>query len=439
MTVTGPQRWADLALPGTVPVATLLPQVIRVISPDTEGTEPAGWTLTTSDGEEVHPEASLENAGIGDGDVLLLERVSARGRPAHIDDVRGAVEDEIDEAARFWRSSTTFAFGMLLAAIGPLIVLGVMTYVRPSPGNLAISGIGALYTLALVMFATRRSMAGVGHVLFGAACAWGAAMGMFAVHVVSPNADFLVLAAFGGVGALLIAGIGWMINALGLSYLAALAVVTVAGGVVSAVGMFVDGAQGVRALAVLLVLGVGALPRIALAMGGLSSLDYEVRHSGQVDSERFEESLTSSDRLLLGAVLGFAVSAVGTVPLLVFMGRGLPDFLLAALLSLLLILRSRLFDRISHVLPLRVGGVAGLGITLMASIKLLPALGPWIPAIALVVGVAVSVLSWIRLADVPRASLRRVINGVEIVVVVALCATTAWAMGLFDLVTSLTA
>ncbi|GAA2056021.1 type VII secretion system ESX-4 subunit EccD4 [Nocardiopsis rhodophaea] len=439
MTVTGPQRWADLALPGTVPVATLLPQVIRVVSPDTEGTEPAGWTLTTSDGEPVHPEASLENAGIGDGDVLLLERVSARGRPAHIDDVRGAVEDEIDETARFWGSSATFAFGMLLAAIGPLIVLGVMTYVRSSPGNLAIAGIGALYALALVMFATRRSMAGVGHVLFGTACAWGAATGMFAVHVVSPNADVLVLAAFGSVGALLIAGIGWMIDELGLSYVAALAVVTVAGGVISAVGMFVDGAQGVRALAVLLVLGVGALPRIALAMGGLSSLDYEVRHSGQVDSERFEESLTSSDRLLLGAVVGFAASAVAAVPLLVFMGRGFPDVLLAALLSLLLVLRSRLFDRIGHVLPLRVGGVVGLGITLMASSRLVPALGPWIPAIALALGVAVSVLSWIRLADVPRASLRRVINGVEVAVIVALCATTAWAMGLFDLIASLTA
>lgn len=215
--------------------------------------------------------------------------------------------------------------------------------------------------------------------------------------------------------------------------------VTVSGGVISAVGMFIDGAQGVRALAVLLVLGVGALPRMALAMGGLSGLDYEVRHSGQVDGERFEESLTASDRLLLGAVLGFAVSAVAAVPLLVFMGRGLPDVLLAALLSLLLILRSRLFDRISHVLPLRLGGVIGLGITLMGSMKPLPALGPWIPAIALAIGVAVSVLSWIRLADVPRASLRRVINGVEIVVVIALCAAVAWAVGLFDLIDSITA
>ncbi|WP_338022796.1 EsaB/YukD family protein [Allosalinactinospora lopnorensis] len=33
VTVTGPQRWADLALPGTVPVATILPQVVWVCSP----------------------------------------------------------------------------------------------------------------------------------------------------------------------------------------------------------------------------------------------------------------------------------------------------------------------------------------------------------------------------------------------------------------------
>ncbi len=68
----------------------------------------------------------------------------------------------------------------------------------------------------------------------------------------------------------------------------------------------------------------------------------------------------------------------------------------------------------------------------------MPALGPWLPAATLAAGAVLALLSWVRLAEVPRASLRRTLNGVEIVAVIALCAVLAWAMGLFDLVARLT-
>ncbi|MBB4934240.1 type VII secretion integral membrane protein EccD [Lipingzhangella halophila] len=439
VTVTGPERWADLALPGTVPVATILPQVIWVCSPDPEGTDSAGWALTTARGESVQPEVSLESQGVVDGDVLLLHRETARDRPAQVDDVRGAVEDRIDESAHIWRPSTTFAFGLLLAAIGPLAVLAVMMYLRPAGANVSVAALGALMSLGLMGYAGQRSMTTIGHVVLGAACLWGAGTAVLAVDLLSGAPQPLVLAAFACIGALVIAAIGWMIDELGLVYLAAIGVVTVAAGVLAAVGIFVDAAQGVRAVVVLLVLGVGVLPRIALAMGGLAGLDYEVRQVGQVDTERFEEDLTSSDRLLLGMVLGGAVSVTAAVPLLVVVGGALPDLLLAALVSLLMVFRSRLFDRISHVLPLRLGGVLGLGVAALGSIGPLPAIAPWLPALILAAGAAVAVLSGVRLADVPRASLRRTLNAVEIVVVIAMCGVTAWAMGLFHWVAALTA
>lgn len=257
------------------------------------------------------------------------------------------------------------------------------------------------------------------------------------VPVVAEDPAPAVVAAFACVGLSAVAVWGWRIHPLALPYLSGLALITVAVGVACTVSLFVDVAQAVRVLALLLAVCVGVLPRIALALGGLSNLDYEVRHSGATRTEQFEESLRDSDLLLLGAVVGAAVAATATVPLLVSTG-GLPDLVLAALVGLLLIMRSRFFDRVAHVLPLRLGGVAGLAVVgVVAVLDRLPVLLPWVPGIALVVGVSVAAISWVDLADVPRASLRRLLNGVEVAVVMALCVTLAWSMGLFGLVATL--
>lgn len=437
VTVTGPGRWADLALPSGVPVASLLPQVLRVCSPETEGTEPAGWALTTVDGEVVAPEGTLAAAGVLDGDVLLLRRDVRRIQPAHIDDVRGAVEDRVDETARIWRSRTTFTFGLFLATIGPLLVLTAMLFFHPSRLHLLVAPVGMVFSLVGMWVACRRSMWVSAHFLLVAAAIWGALSTALPVPVVAENPAPAVVAAFACVGLSAVAVWGWRIHPLALPYLSGLALITVAVGVACTVSLFVDVAQAVRVLALLLAVCVGVLPRIALALGGLSNLDYEVRHSGATRTEQFEESLRDSDLLLLGAVVGAAVAATATVPLLVSTG-GLPDLVLAALVGLLLIMRSRFFDRVAHVLPLRLGGVAGLAVVgVVAVLDRLPVLLPWVPGIALVVGVSVAAISWVDLADVPRASLRRLLNGVEVAVVMALCVTLAWSMGLFGLVATL--
>lgn len=438
VTVTGPQRWADLALPATVPVATLLPRIIEVCAPEDEDGEPADWSISTVDGGPVSPEEPLERAGVLDGDVLVLTREAAPGRPAHVDDVRGAVEDRIDETARIWGPATTLAFGLLVAGTGPLLLLLVMMWLRPSSGHLAVAAVGSLFTLAAMWLAVRRPMPAVAHVLFAAACVWGAVSAVLIAGLVASPSP-LVVSAFALSGALLIAVIGWALNEIGLAYLAGLGVVALTSGVLALTGVFTDPGQGIRVMALALALGVGALPRMAMVMGGLSGLDYEVRHSGQVETGRFEDTFTNSDRLLLGVVLGAAVSGGAAAALLALTGGGVPDLLLAGLVSVLLVLRSRLFDRVRHVLPLRIAGVAGLGAAGVGAVGHAGALAPWLPPAALLAGMVLAVLSWVRLADVPRASLRRILNWTEVVVVMGLCTAFAWAVGLFDLVGRLTA
>ncbi|GAB3463614.1 hypothetical protein GCM10027570_50860 [Streptomonospora sediminis] len=437
VTVTGPQRWADLALPGTVPVAALLPQMVRVCSPEADGLEPAGWTVTTVDGAAVRPELTLEHAGVLDGDVLLLRRDTAPDRPAFVDDVRGAVEDRVDGTGRIWNASASLAFGLALAAIGPLLLAAALAAVRQSPVDLLVAPAGVLVSLAAMWLAARRSMAGLAHAVLAAACGWGALTAALAALQLSGSPPAPVVpVAFACAGALAVAAAGWWVHSMALPYLAALSVVTVSAGALVAVGLFVDGPMGTRVMAVLLVLGVGALPRMALSMGGLSGLDYEVRQVGQTGTARFEESMANSDRLLLGTLLGAVAAAVAMVLLLVFAGDGRADLVLAALVSFVLLMRSRLFDRIRHVLPLRAGGAAGLAAAAVGAASGADRMLALLPAAALAAGVAIAVVSRVELAEVPRASLRRILNGVEVVAVVALCVASAWALGLYTLVTS---
>lgn len=433
VTVTGPQKWADLALPGTVPVATLMPRIIEVCVPDDESTEPGTWTLSTADGEPIHGDEPLENAGVYDGDVLLLNRHSAPQRPQNVDDVRGAVEDEVDEHAWIWNSTVTLSFGLIVAAVGPLLMLALMMWLRPSPLYLATASLGTAFTLAIMVYAARRPLPVVAHILFSAACLWGAATALIGGRLVS-GPDPLVAGAFALSGALLVAIVGWSLHKTGLAYIAGLGVLALAAGVLVTVGIFVEPIQGARAMALALVLCVGVLPRTAMVMGGLSGLDYEVGRSGQVSTDRFEETFGNSDRLLLGIITGAGVSAGMVLLLLAYYADGLPDLLLCVLMSALLLLRSRVFDRIRHVLPLRLAGVLGIGAAGMATIGQYQVLGPWLPPAVLMVGATVGILSGIRLTDVPRASLRRLLNWTEIVVVLAMVPIFAWGMGLFQFV-----
>ncbi|MFJ6017823.1 type VII secretion integral membrane protein EccD [Nocardiopsis alba] len=432
VTVTGPQRWADLALPGTVPVATLMPRIIEVCAPEA-GSEPTAWALSTVDGDPVSPDEPLEAAGVYDGDVLLLNPRTAPKRPEYVDDVRGAVEDRVDETAWIWNPTSTFTFGLLVAGLGPLLMLLLMMWIRPSGGHLGVAAVGTLFTLMAMMLAARRPLPAIAHVLLATACVWG---GVTAVLVTGLVVDvgMLVLSGMALSGALLVAVVGWALDETGLAYAAGLAVAVLSAGVLVTVAIFVEPIQGVRAMGLVLALCVGVLPRVAMVMGGLSGLDYEVGRSGQVSTDRFEETYRNSDRLLLGVVLGVSFSAGANVLLLAYLGTGLPDLLLCLVLGLLLILRSRMFDRIRHVLPLRLVGVVALGGAGLATIGQYPVFGPWVPVLALVSGILFGVLSRVRLNDVPRASLRRILNWSEIFVIIALCVTFAWGMGLFDFV-----
>jgi ESX secretion system protein EccD len=131
------------------------------------------------------------------------------------------------------------------------------------------------------------------------------------------------------------------------------------------------------------------------------------------------------------------VSAVGTATALVLTFYGDAwDRVLGTVIGLGLLLRSRAFSRIPHILPLRTAGVAvlvGQGLWL---IREYPSGSAGVAATGAVVALVVA-LSAIRLSDVARARLKQVLNLGETFVVIGMFAVAGGALGLYDRVAEL--
>lgn len=161
---------------------------------------------------------------------------------------------------------------------------------------------------------------------------------------------------------------------------AAAAVVTVASTVVAAaLALGVQFGPAARVLPLAVVLALGPLARESVGAGGIAEALLRLRLSGRVDRGEIDRMVARAEEHFRGVVIGLAVVGGGAAAALVWLGEAV-DVLLGLGFGLLLWLRSRLFGRLWHVLPLR---LAALVVPLLATVRLL-AHGPaWGPAVAL--------------------------------------------------------
>src|SRR5215203_2404216 len=119
VTIRAPRRRLDLAIPHQVPLAELLPEVLRRAGEGAGG----GWLLRRGDGASLIGETALAHQGVRDGDVLyLVPRQLAWPEPAYDD-----VIEEIAEGARangsLWGTAATRVFA--LAGVGLVLLAGL--------------------------------------------------------------------------------------------------------------------------------------------------------------------------------------------------------------------------------------------------------------------------------------------------------------------------
>ena len=450
VTVVGDGRAVDLALPSGLPLADVVPQVLRFCAPADGIERPEAWTFARLGGPVLALGSSLAESGVVDGDVLELRPTGSDVRPAVVEDVRDAVEDSVDAVGGAWMPVTSLTFA-LVGGAGLLLLLAVLEVLpfgllgdpaiaeamRPAEAWQALGSavLALVVALAATALSARTSAPWVGQTCAAVALVWGLLAGAALGDVLDLGPDRLATAAGGLVVA---AALARAVHPAVTAHLAMAIVLAVPAVAVTIVREFdVSTLQVLRAAPALALLGVGVLPRVSLSVGGLASADYRVRAAGRLSGTALQARYRESNGLLVGGLLAAAILVLLCGSVLAVTRPTVWDPWLATSLGLVAVLRSRVFSRVVHVLPLRVAGALVLLMVGVSEGARLDPLEPWVAALVPAVVLAVVGLSMVRLSDVPRARLKRVLDWSEFVLVVVMVVMTGGAMGVFAWVRSM--
>lgn len=440
VTVLTSDRTIDLALPSALPISEVLPQVMRFAGPTDDGqrpdSSPISWTLARVGGTAVPLSQTLSEAGVHDGDVLELRPQAEEIRPAMVEDVRDAVEDSVDAAGGVWTTVSTRSF-VVRAGSAALGVAGLAAFLgaRSDVASLADLGapVSAVLAIAVLLLATWWGSYLAeeldAQIAAGVAMGWGALL----VAGLQPDLHLGTEMAMGlaAVVVAAVAGVARLLTPATTGHLA-FAAVLLAAGIVEMAGAAtaIPADQLRRILPVLALLTLGVIPRVSLSVGGLASADYRVRHVGRLDMPALRARYRASNAVLVGATLGVCVVAAGAA-VVHLVGGDEWDRTLGLMLGLALVMRSRLFSRIQHMLAPRLTGSAVLVFAGYRWAVENPALLPWaVAALAVVVAAGVGLGSLV-ISEITRARVKRVLNIVEFLVIVVLLVVCAGSMGLY--------
>ncbi|SBT49018.1 type VII secretion integral membrane protein EccD [Micromonospora auratinigra] len=375
VTISAPQRRVDVALPEQVPLAELLPEVLRHAGEGLadDGERHGGWVLRRTDGAVLATAQALLPQGVRDGEVLHLVPARAEWPELEYDDVVEAIADGARRRGAAWSPAATRA--ATLAGAGVPLAVGLTAVLAAGPARGDGWPVAAAVALLLVLAGTAASRAygdgPVGTTLGGYALPWAAAAGALAVGTGDPVGPFGPLRWVGGPELLAGSVALLLVSVLGLLGVASRARVFVAGATVGAVGasaalggFLLDAAGTAAVLLAVLVFALGGLPLLALRLGKVPLPSITLPATGPEgvrdlpDKGRVHAAVARTEEVLTGLLLGHALLAVAATAVLVGAG-GTAGRLLAAVGAAVLLLRSRLFVAVRHRVPPVVAGLTG--------------------------------------------------------------------------------
>lgn len=399
VTISAPQRRVDVALPEHVPLAELLPEVLRHAGEGLadDGERHGGWLLRRTDGVALATAQGLFPQGVRDGEVLHLVPARDDWPELEYDDVVEAIADGARRRGTVWTPASTRTATLLGGAV--LLGLGLLAVLTagPSWAGSAYVGLGVALVLTLAGVTASRAY---GDSRAGAAlgaCAMPFAFAGGAVLIATGPADRVGVLGLlpwlggpellsGAVGLLLFAALGGAGVASGLRVFAAGATVGLLTGVAALVSVLTTAAGAAAVLISILVCGIGAMPLLAIRFGKMPTPPVSLPTGsgaegftsapavGSTDLARERPdratvfaAVTRTEELLAGMLLGHAVLAFGAFLVLATSGS-LSARILIAVSAAALLLRSRLFVTLRQRVPLVAGGVIGvaaLGIDLL--------------------------------------------------------------------------
>lgn len=399
VTLAGPRRRVDLAVPSDEPVGMLLPEILALTA-HRPGADPAAHCLTLLDGRVVAPASSLRESGVPDGAVL---RIAPRAEPppaAVLLELSDEVADDLGTRPGRWadgpRSVTATVAVVVAVCLGTALIPG------PSARVLAVVLGGGLLLYGALAGAVGIRPLGPALVLAGAA----------AVLVPLPALAGDPWYAAGAV----VAGTAVAVAALGVAAGRARAGVIGAavllGHLAAWAGLLAAGTPVARAGAVLAVVAIallGTLPRFVLVAAGLTRLDDQLVEGRPVARAGALSAIDTAHRGLVPAVAATAASAAAAGVALAGEPTGW-TLSLAGALAVVLLLRLRAYPLTAQVVVLLAASLVVAG-ALVAHL----APGPSWPAAGacLLVGAAAAAVLVRRPAPHVMARARRVADRVE--------------------------
>lgn len=396
VTISAPQRRVDVALPEHLPLAELLPEVLRHAGEGLadDGEKHGGWLLRRTDGEPLAPGKALLPQGIRDGDVLHLVPARAQWPELEYDDVVEAIADGARRRGSAWAGRNTRI--ATLSGAGGLLAVGLLAVIAGGPlwelGTFVALGAAVLLAIGAVV-ASRA---------YGDATA-GAALGAYAMPFAFFGGALLVAtgdpagvlgpvgwlgapeALAGSVALLLIAVLGMVGVASGLRVFAAGASIGLLGALTALLGFLLSAGGAAAVLMATLVCAIGLLPLLAIRFGKLPMPPITLPTGAEAaegftaaspsqsgvrerpDRGRVFAAVARTEEMLTGMLVGHAVLAVAAALLLVADG-GVGGRLMVAVSAAALLLRSRLFVTIRQRVPMVLAGVVSavvLGVALL--------------------------------------------------------------------------
>ncbi|MFF0150789.1 type VII secretion integral membrane protein EccD [Micromonospora sp. NPDC005203] len=388
VTISAPQRRVDVALPEQVPLAELLPDVLRHagVGLADDGEQHGGWVLRRTDGALLTTAQALLPQGVRDGEVLHLVPARAHWPELEYDDVVEAIADGARRRGGAWSPTATRAAGLAGAAV-PLTV-GLLALLVGGPtyraGWLAAAVVALLLTVAGAVASRANGDGTAGATLGGYALPYAFTAGALAVGSGDPVGPFgpvrwvgapELLA--GSVALSLVALIGLLGVASRLRVFVAGVTVGLIGAGAALGGLLLSPAGAAAVLLSALVFAVGVIPLLAIRLGKLplppitlptsTSSEGPERSRDLPDRSRVNAAVTRTEEVLTGMLIGHALLAVAAAVVLGVAGTA-AGWVLLAVTSAVLLLRSRLFVALRHRLPTVLAGLAGytvLGVVLV--------------------------------------------------------------------------
>ncbi|WP_446218081.1 type VII secretion integral membrane protein EccD [Micromonospora sp. IBHARD004] len=451
ITIVAPRTRMDLALPSDVPLADLLPTLLRYAGEDLadEGVRHGGWSLSRLGGQPLDGGRTAAQLGVRDGEVLYFSPRASAAPEIVFDDVVDAVATATNQRPGTWQVGTTRSFAVLFA--GAALSAGALAALFAGPPQLPGALAALVVAVALLVSAAVVSRAGgdsrTGAVLAVGALGYAAVGGLLVLAGDRKLADLasphLLLAAtavvlFGAIAALAVG------DRLPLFFGAT----AVGAGVdLGAVLCLAFGIGAAAAAAVVATVAFAVLPALPMIAYRLARLPVPSIPTGPEDLKTDAESVDGrqvlrdserADQFLTGLLWTVALLVLGGQVVLAGNGR-LPAVLLCLVLALLSLLRARPFIGRAQRTPVLFAGTAGLGLAAAATfgagslpVRLGLILGGLLLAavISLIYGLTVAGKRispvWGRTLDI-----------VEVLLIIALVPLAAWVCGLYGWIVNL--